>query len=127
MILKTITWNRLSILESTGTNKRVVIKCEGSQMSDDVVLNFIRSRFPEDNHWLDGNCFYFASILKARFACGVILYDTLNGHFVTDIGGTNYDWSGIVSKDGSHNYVEWDKFDKYDYRQKQRIERDCIR
>lgn len=95
-------------------------------MDNDIVLDFIKRRFPEDSHWLDGNCFYFAVILKARFPVGKILYDTINGHFVVDIAGTNYDWNGVVQKDGSHNYIEWDKFEQYDCIQKERIKRDCL-
>lgn len=96
-------------------------------METDVVLNFIHKRFPKDCNWLDGNCYYFAVILKTRFPFGKILYDTLSGHFVTAIDGVNYDWSGIVPKAGVHNYIVWDKFDEYDPYQKERIEIGCIK
>lgn len=93
------------------------------------VLDFIKRRFPADCNWLSGNCYYFAQILKHRFEGGVILYDVIDGHFVTLIEGIMYDWSGIVLPDeneNNHFYVEWDKFDEYDDLQKKRIEEDCI-
>lgn len=93
------------------------------------VLDFINRRFPVDCNWLSGNCYYFAQILKQRFEDGVILYDVIDGHFVTLIEGIMYDWSGIVLPDeneNSHFYVEWDKFDEYDDLQKKCIEEDCI-
>ena len=86
------------------------------------VLNFIKTRFPNKDHWLDGNCYYFSVILKERFG-GTILYDVIDGHFVTEIGGVKYDWSGIA-KDGC--FVEWDRFCDYDGAQMKRIIRDCI-
>ena len=86
------------------------------------VLNFIKTRFPNKDHWLDGNCYYFSVILKERFG-GTILYDVIDGHFVTEICGVKYDWSGIV-KDGY--FVEWDRFSDYDGAQMKRIIRDCI-
>lgn len=89
------------------------------------VLNFIHRRFPIDCHWLDGNCYYFAIILKNRFA-GTIYYDVIDGHFVTKIGGKMYDWSGIVDESGNNHYVEWDKFDKYDSLVKGRVVEGCI-
>ncbi len=90
------------------------------------VLEFIKRRFPIDNKWTDGNCYYFAVILKSRFSEGIILYDVIDGHFVTHIDGQNYDWSGIVSDEGKHYYVEWDIFDQYDELQKQSIINQCI-
>lgn len=95
-----------------------------------VVLDFIKRRFPEDSNWLNGNCYFFAVILKSRFKDGVILYDVIDGHFVTLIEGIMYDWSGIVlpeEDENKHFYVEWDKFDEYDDMQKKRIEEDCIK
>lgn len=94
-----------------------------------LVLDFIKRRFPTDSNWLNGNCYYFALILKDRFPDGVILYDVIDGHFVTMIGGVMYDWSGIVlpeEDETKHFYVEWDKFEDYDELQKQSIISGCI-
>lgn len=90
------------------------------------VLEFIHRRFPNDSNWLTGNCYFFANILKSRFPEGVIYYDVVVGHFVTDIDGIKYDWSGVVEYDDKSYYVEWDKFDEYDSKQKQRIINDSI-
>lgn len=88
------------------------------------VLDFIQRRFKEDCHWLDGNCYYFAIILKNRFPKGKIFYDVINGHFVFWYQTQYYDWTGIVNPDGY--LVEWNKFDEYDSLQKKRIIEGCI-
>lgn len=73
---------------------------------------------------MDGNCYYFAVILKDRFPDGDILYDVINGHFVFKYQGKLYDWLGIVK--ASRCLIPWDSFGEYDYLQKQIIVRDCI-
>ena len=92
----------------------------------DKVIDFIQHRFPTDCKWLNGNCYYFSLILKDRFKEGIIFYDVIDGHFITEINGIKYDWSGIVNESGKHIYIEWDKFDSYDSLLKERIIRDCI-
>lgn len=91
------------------------------------VVEFILRRFPNDveSRWLTGNCYYFAVILKSRFG-GTILYDVVDGHFVTEIEGVKYDWSGIVTDDDNHRYVPWDDFEKYDPQRRQRVVEGCI-
>ena len=99
----------------------------------DRVVEFIRRRFPCDCRWTNGNCYYFAVILKDRFPDGRILYDTVSGHFVTEIDGLRYDWTGVVDdkdgKDGKTDrpvrYVAWDGFAAYDRFQYKRVVRDC--
>ena len=95
-------------------------------MENDV-LHFIHKRFPEDSNWLNGNCYFFALILLDRFPIGKILYDVIDGHFVCEIDGRKYDWSGIVDESGEHNWIEWDKFHEYDSLQYQRVVKDCTR
>ena len=90
------------------------------------VLDFIKRRFKTDCMWISGNCYYFAVILKARFPEGNILYDVIKGHFVTEIDGVKYDWTGIVKDYDKQYYVEWDKFNEYDEEQGKVIIRDCI-
>ena len=101
----------------------------------DKVLEFIRRRFKDNCKWIDGNCYYFAVILKDRFPEGKIHYDVINGHFVFGYehfgyqhksrGWSFYDWKGFVDPN-SCVLVEWDKFDMYDSLEKERIIRDCI-
>lgn len=90
----------------------------------DEVLDFIKRRFPDDCNWLNGNCYYFAQILKIRFPHGIIFYDVINGHFIFQYNSKYYDLPGEIHPDG--HLVEWDKFDRYDSLQKQRIIRDCV-
>ena len=91
----------------------------------DEILEFIKRRFPNDCNWLDGNCFYFSIILKARFPQGNIFYDVIDGHFLFKYQNSFYDWTGKIKPDGY--LVEWDKFNEYDCLQKQVIIRDCIK
>lgn len=91
---------------------------------EDKVLEFIHKRFKKDCDWIDGNCYYFAIILKDRFPNGKIFYDVVDGHFIFKYKKRFYDWTGIVKPDGY--LVKWSKFDKYDSLLKQRIIRDCI-
>ena len=90
----------------------------------DEVLEFIQRRFKDDCKWTDGNCYYFAIILKYRFPEGKIFYDVTWGHFIFEYLGQFYDWTGIKNPDTY--LVEWDKFEKYDSLQKERIIRDAI-
>ena len=90
----------------------------------DIVLDFIRRRFPVDNHWCDGNCYYFATILHARFPDGKIYYDVIDNHFFIGLDGKFYDWTGEIQPDGY--VIEWDKCDEYDSNVKKAVIRDCI-
>lgn len=92
----------------------------------DKVLDFINRRFVNDNNWLDGNCYYFAVILKTRFPEGKILYDVVGGHFVFSLKNKKYDWSGIVINNEYSKYIEWDKFEDYDSKQLRSVIEGCI-
>lgn len=96
------------------------------------ILEFIYRRFNEDCHWTDGNCYYFAVILKARFPNGEIWYDTVDGHFIFKVENSFYDWNGtclqyeIDDRLLEHVY-KWDEFKKIDSTQYERIVKDVIR
>ena len=62
---------------------------------EDKILDFIHRRFPEDCHWTDGNCYWFARILEMQFNLS-IYYDPIPGHFVAvdEDTFTAYDWNG---------------------------------
>ena len=59
-------------------------------------IDFINRRFKEDCNWINGNCYYFALILRDRFPGGIIYYDVINGHFIYQYNGNYYDWTGII-------------------------------
>lgn len=90
-----------------------------------TVVEFIKRRFLNDSHWVDGNCFYFAVILKARFPEGIIYYDVVMGHFIFKYNGEFFDWNGKFIPDMRY-IVEWEKFDEYDSLQKESIIKGCI-
>ena len=104
------------------------------------VIEFIERRFPtskEDPQWVSGNCFYFASMLKARFPQGYIVYDVIDGHFLflyqsLLVDAVHYFFlpSPFIPTDTnfmvSSSIVVWDFFQLYDSLQYQRIIRDCI-
>lgn len=87
-------------------------------------LDFIKRRFKKDCDWTNGNCYYFAIVLKDRFPYGDIFYDVIDGHFLFKYKDKFYDWTGIINPNGY--LVKWDEFDKYDSLLKQRIIRDCV-
>ena len=92
----------------------------------DEVVEFIQRRFSQDCHWRDGNCYYFALILKDRFPESRIVYDTIYGHFFIEYKGKCYDHSGELVLPGGAYAIYWDEFDKYDNNQNQRIIKDCL-
>ena len=91
---------------------------------EDKVLEFIQRRFKKDCNWLDGNCYYFAIILKDRFPEGKIFYDVIIGHFVFKYQDKLYDWNGIFNSEKL--LVDWENFNVYDHLLEKRIIRDCI-
>lgn len=96
-------------------------------MSDKQVREieeFIRRRWPQDCNWLNGNCYWFAAILRARFPFLSIYYDAIDGHFVAGALDTYFDWTGKTSiSQGTYLLDEIAKNDKQWYR---RLLRDCI-
>ena len=92
----------------------------------DEVLEFIERRFKKDCNWIDGNCYYFAIILKDRFPDGSIYYDTILGHFIFYYQNQFYDWVGIYNPIKLDAVLKWDTFDYFDPLWKSRITRDCI-
>ena len=50
-----------------------------------------------DDTFRRGFCYWFAYMLAGRFPGAVILYEPIEGHFVTDIDGQLYDIRGNVS------------------------------
>ena len=61
------------------------------------IIEFIKRRWQLDSHWLDGNCYWFAHILTARFQHLNIYYLPIDGHFVAGDGDNFYDWTGLIT------------------------------
>lgn len=95
-------------------------------MKEDKVVEFIHRRFPNEDKWLSGNCYYFALILKDRFN-GDIYYDPIDGHFLCLIGNKLYDWTGEVEPKNKNKLVEWLYYSNYDANQYNIIRRDCLK
>ena len=61
---------------------------------EEKILEFIKRRWSKDSHWTDGNCLWFATILKLRFPEVEIYYLPIEGHFVVGYDNQFYDWTG---------------------------------
>ncbi len=97
------------------------------KFEQEPVLEFIQRRFPVEGNgnWTTGNCYYFAVILKSRFPDATIFYDVVDGHFVTRIEDSYWDYTGEIFPE-SDNLVPWEKFQEYDYLQFLQIIHDCL-
>ena len=94
----------------------------------DKIKDFIQRRFPENNNWLTGNCFFFALILSTVFH-GRIVYDPIDGHFLFHSNGGYYDWSGRREDYNSNQiatFVDWKTYEQKDPLHWSHIVRDCI-
>lgn len=92
----------------------------------DEVIEFIKRRFPYDNNWLNGNCYYFALILHDRFPSSEIWYDCVVGHFIIKYNNIFYDWHGIYTPLDFNNLVKWTEYKSIDSAHYARIIRDVI-
>lgn len=96
------------------------------------VIEFIYRRFPDDCHWTDGNCYYFACILKARFEEGEIWYDVVDGHFVFKLEDLFFDWNGTcmqyeIDERLKEHLYKWSDLKQIDEKLYKRIVRDVVR
>ena len=91
---------------------------------EDEVIEFINRRFKEDCHWQDGNCYYFAVILKARFPRGKIMYDPILNHFLFKYKNKVYDSLGESQIKG---LIPWDKYKDFDKSDYNRVVKYCIK
>lgn len=77
---------------------------------EDFIEKF--KQFEQNNVLLDtftgGFCYWFAVILAERFSGGQILYEPVEGHFVTRIASRYYDIRGDVTEqyEGKEFYDE---------------------
>ncbi len=90
-----------------------------------VILQFIEKRFPDDSNWKNGNCLWFAQILKDRFPGGKIYYLPAEGHFVYYYKGVFYDHGGVVELSTSEG-IPFDKIKEEDKLWYARLIRECF-
>ena len=91
-----------------------------------MILNFIERRFSQDCNWQDGNCYYFAKILTARFPELCIYYLPVQGHFVAGQDNIFYDSTGEVTLWENEKPIKWDTLKDQDPLYAFRVARDCI-
>lgn len=96
------------------------------------ILEFIKRRFPSEDRWMSGNCWWFATILVA-FASAYyyelkVVYDPIVGHFYAYDTQENvyYDWQGAHHIVQDSEFIALDKLVKEDPLWGQRLIRDCI-
>lgn len=89
------------------------------------ILNFIKRRFPVDNNWLSGNCYWFAKILCDAFFLS-LYYLEIENHFIAkdENTGKYYDWSGEIVPE--EEPISWFDLMKKDPALAYRIIRDCV-
>lgn len=89
-----------------------------------MIIEFINRRFSKDCNWLNGNCFWFALILKERFPFLKIYYLPIDGHFVVGDGNKYYDWSGEI--DLEEKPYELNEIKETDILWYEKLMRDCF-
>ena len=90
------------------------------------ILGFIGNFRGSEDVFLNGCCYWFAHILKARFG-GRILYDPIDGHFVCRIGGKCYDVTGETEPAcGEGRLIDWETYGTKEPRHHERILHDCV-
>ena len=92
------------------------------------ILDFIFRRFKGYSDWLDGNCLWFAYILKKRFSQLEIYYLPIEGHFVCGLLHDNktifFDWRGAIIVE--EEPILFDSIKEDDPAWYQRLIRDCF-
>lgn len=91
------------------------------------ILDFIHRRFPNEDNWMTGNCFWFAQILRSRFG-GMIMYDPIAGHFLLFKNSKFFDWSGerLDYRIDDTNLIDWDNYQQVDKLHYEKIIRDVV-
>lgn len=95
-------------------------------MFTEQVQSFISSRFMIDCNWTNGNCYYFAQILKCRFPFLDIYYLPVQGHFAVSDGSNFYDYTGLAQLVENERPIKWDDLAQTDALLHAHIIRDCV-
>jgi len=88
------------------------------------ILGFIQRRFPMDCNWTNGNCWWFASILSARFPYLSVYYLPVEGHFIAGALNTYFDWTGQIFPEETP--ILFKELEKADELWAYRLYRDCV-
>lgn len=90
------------------------------------ILDFIKHFQNEGtiSTFMEGCCYWFAHILKARFVLGKIVYEPIIGHFLYQLEDKCYDIRGLINTEDMH-LEEWDNYEINSAHRK-RIHNDCI-
>lgn len=95
---------------------------------EDFILCF--SKFGNDvkRAFIEGCCYWFAYILKERFAPNArIICLPQEGHFVTKIGEKYYDITGNVTKRYQKSQKDdWEEYQRYNSSRAQKIAKNCV-
>ena len=77
----------------------------------DRIEEFIRRRFSVDCDWMDGNCYFFALILRSVFS-GRLVFDPIERHFLLNTDGGYYDWTGRRNYAENHvsQFIDWESY-----------------
>ena len=92
------------------------------------ILDFTKRRFQEDCHWTDGNCYWFAYILKTRFPELNIYLLPIENHFMAGDGKLFYDWLGEhVLEDLPEQPILFEKLQEVDSAWYERLVENCVK
>ena len=75
--------------------------------------------------FLEGNCYWFAFILRERFSELDLFYDPVEGHFYAGDGDVFYDWLGMYTKPMLPNIIKLSVINTTDPVWYERILCDC--
>ena len=92
--------------------------------TEEQIVDFIKRRFPVDNNWTTGNCYWFAEVLCWRVDDLSIYYAPIEGHFVAGDGLSFYDYTGKYKPE--EQLIEFCRIKYLDPLWYERIIRDCI-
>lgn len=74
----------------------------------------------------EGNCYWFAFILKTRFPEGQIVLNNLINHFAFKVNDKLYDITGCCDNTYEGEWVSWLDYQNTEPTQAHRIMHDCI-
>ena len=77
-----------------------------------------------EDSFLNGNCYWFAYILKSRFGTGSIIYCQIDNHFLYKLSESYYDIRGKVHP--PQDATDWIQYMIDEPLDASRVLRDCV-